>query len=119
MRTALDQALDAPANGYASGLAQGQPIKGVHIQELRDRLTTASGSDLRFMVVDQLGTPRMIFDQTGSLAATSRHDYLPFGEEIFVGTGGRTATQGYGTSDGVRQQFTRKERDDETGLDYF
>jgi RHS repeat-associated protein len=63
----------------------------------------------------------MVFDKTGSLAATKRHDYLPFGEEIFWGTGGRD--QGYQTSpnsnDGVRQKFTQKERDNETGLDYF
>src|SRR4029078_10925066 len=47
-----------------------------------------------------------------------RHDYLPFGEELFAGAGGRSVTQGY-AGDGVRQQFTIKERDIETGLDYF
>jgi RHS repeat-associated protein len=49
----------------------------------------------------------------------TRHDYLPFGEELFAGTGGRTTAQGYAGGDGVRQQFTQKERDIETGLDYF
>ncbi len=36
-------------------------------------------------------------------------------------TNGRTTTQGYsgGSIDKVRQQFTQKERDNETGLDYF
>jgi len=48
-----------------------------------------------------------------------RHDYLPFGEELFAPTSGRTAAQGYASGDGVRQQFTQKERDVETGLDYF
>jgi RHS repeat-associated protein len=48
-----------------------------------------------------------------------RHDYLPFGEELFAGTGGRTILQGYSGGDGVRQQFTAKERDVETGLDFF
>jgi RHS repeat-associated protein len=33
--------------------------------------------------------------------------------------GGRTMAQGYGVYDGVRHQFTGKERDTETGLDYF
>lgn len=33
--------------------------------------------------------------------------------------GGRTTAQGYGMYDGVRQRFTGKERDNETGLDYF
>ena len=48
-----------------------------------------------------------------------RHDYLPFGEELFAPTGGRTAAQGYTSGDSIRQQFTSKERDVETGLDYF
>ena len=61
----------------------------------------------------------MILDQSGSLSGVTRHDYLPFGEELFAGTGGRTATQGYSTNDGVRQHFTSKERDIETGLDFF
>lgn len=33
--------------------------------------------------------------------------------------GGRSTALGYFLDDGVRQQFTRKERDSETGLDYF
>jgi hypothetical protein len=36
-------------------------------------------------MTDQLGTPRIIFDQSGSLATMSRHDYLPFGEELPAG----------------------------------
>ena len=74
-------------------------------------------ADVRWIVTDQLGTPRMIFDQTGSLANMLRHDYLPFGEELTAG--GRTGTLGYGVGDGARQKFTQKERDVETGLDYF
>jgi RHS repeat-associated protein len=80
--------------------------------------------NLQWLVTDQLGTPRLIFDKTGSLAGVKHHDYLPFGEELFAGTGGRTATMGYtplssNAADGVRQKFTDKERDLETGLDYF
>lgn len=80
--------------------------------------TSAGGEKVQWLVPDQLGTPRIILDQTGSLANVKRHDYLPFGEELFAGTGGRTVAQGY-AGDGVRQQFTSKERDVETGLDYF
>ncbi len=123
MRIALDQALGAPSGGYAPGLAQYQPVMAIHIQELRNRVLAAWGSgsstQVNWLVADQLGTPRMIFDQSGSLANVSRHDYLPFGEELFAGTGGRTIAQGYSASDGVRFQFTDKERDNETGLDYF
>jgi RHS repeat-associated protein len=57
---------------------------------------------------------------TPQRTSVKRHDYLPFGEEIFAGTGGRTTTMGYtGATDRVRQKFTLKERDIETGLDYF
>jgi RHS repeat-associated protein len=70
-----------------------------------------------WLVGDHLGTPRMIVNKGGSLSAVKRHDYLPFGEELFAGTGGRASTQGY-TGDNVRQKFTEKERDNETGLDY-
>jgi RHS repeat-associated protein len=70
-----------------------------------------------WVVADQLGTPRIVLDQTGSLSGVSRHDYLPFGEELFAA--GRTPQLGFTGGDGTRQKFTSKERDDETGLDYF
>src|SRR5205807_846040 len=91
--------------------------------QITNAVISSSGSNssaqLHWLVTDQLGTPRMVFDQSGSLATMSRHDYLPFGEELFAGTGGRTTAQGYSASDNVRQKFTLKERVIETGLDYF
>jgi RHS repeat-associated protein len=81
--------------------------------------TGGSGTGVQWLVTDQLGTPRMIFDETGHLENMTRHDYLPFGEELVPPTGGRSAAQGYSGGDDVRQQFTSKERDVETGLDYF
>jgi RHS repeat-associated protein len=84
----------------------------------------AYATDVRWLVTDQLATPRMIFDKTGALATTSRHDYLPFGEELFASTGLRTTSQGYTAAgsnpvDKARQKFTLQERDNETGLDYM
>ena len=79
----------------------------------------SSSASINWLITDHLGTPRMVIDQSGTLANVKRHDYLPFGEELFAGTGGRTVGQGYTAVDGVRQQFTSKERDAETGLDYF
>jgi RHS repeat-associated protein len=81
-------------------------------------------ANINWLVTDQLGTPGIIIDKTGWLANVKRHDYLPFGEELFAYTGGRTPGQGYTVSgnlpaDGARQKFTSKERDNETGLDYF
>lgn len=69
-------------------------------------------------VSDHLGTPRMVVDKSGSLAGVKRHDYLPFGEELFAGVAGRWSGQGY-DGDSLRTQFTGQERDRETGLDYF
>lgn len=122
MRTALDQALGAPSGGYSPGLAVGQPILAIHIQELRNRVlgswnSSSGGVDFRWLVVDQLGTPRISFDLSGNFAGVSRHDYLPFGEEMPAAL--RSSVPGYGVSDGARQKFTQKERDNETGLDYF
>ncbi|HEU0046649.1 MAG TPA: RHS repeat-associated core domain-containing protein, partial [Nitrososphaera sp.] len=74
--------------------------------------------EVLWLVPDQLGTPRMMAERTGSLAGIKRHDYLPFGEELYMNTGGRTTSQGF-SGDDVRQKFTSKERDAETGLDYF
>src|SRR5437762_151893 len=37
-------------------------------------LLAAWGIDIRWLVTDQLGTPRMVFDQSGSPGGVSRHD---------------------------------------------
>jgi RHS repeat-associated protein len=81
--------------------------------------SSSSSTQINWLVPDHLGTPRIILDQTGSFANVKRHDYLPFGEELPAGIGGRTAAMGYVAGDGVRQQFTQIDRDVETGLDYF
>lgn len=75
-------------------------------------------ADVRWLVSDHLGTPRMALDKTGSLAGVTRHDYLPFGEDLQAGAGGRTTIQGYDGAYNVRQKFTGYERDEETNLDY-
>jgi RHS repeat-associated protein len=122
LRTKLEEALTAlhlPIGGYAhSGPNPGDPIYAIDFQELRNQITAAwSSVQVNWLVSDQLGTPRMVFDQSGALATVSRHDYLPFGEDLTVG--GRSTNLGYTNSDGARQKFTQKERDNETGLDYF
>jgi RHS repeat-associated protein len=71
-----------------------------------------------WLVSDHLGTPRMIVDKSGSLAGVKRHDYLPFGQEIGVGVGGRATAQGYSQLDSSRKRWAQLERDDEVGLDY-
>jgi RHS repeat-associated protein len=81
----------------------------------------ASG-EFEYATADHLGTPRAWTDNSGNLVAGGRHDYLAFGEELFAGYGVRTTDLGYAATTqagGQRNQFTSKERDSESGLDYF
>jgi RHS repeat-associated protein len=77
--------------------------------------TAVNANGTRYTTSDHLGSPRVITD--ASAIVKSRHDYMPFGEELF--NGGRTTAMGYGAADGLRPHFTSHERDIETGLDYF
>jgi RHS repeat-associated protein len=71
----------------------------------------------RYITADQLGSPRVLTNSGGSVI--SRHDYMPFGDELGAGVGGRTTGMGFpGTSDNLRQKFTGYERDSESSLDY-
>jgi RHS repeat-associated protein len=91
--------------------------------------TNTSGSDsgTRYLTVDNLGNTRVVTDgvkvvttQTAANGAIkARYDYAPFGEEVASNFGGRSAIPGYTTSDTTHQKFTSKERDAESGLDYF
>jgi hypothetical protein len=103
---------------YAAGAAPTAPQKEYGYRNGELLITAQAGANVQWMVTDQLGTPRMIADKTGSLAGISRHDYLPFGEELLAGVVGRTKAQGY-VPDSMWQKFTQKERDVETGLDFF
>jgi len=70
-----------------------------------------------FLTADHLGSTRVITDAAG--AVRKRYDYLPFGEEIGSSVGGRSSVTGYSAVDATRQRFSGKERDAESGLDYF
>ncbi len=88
---------------------------------------------LKWLVADHLGSTRMEADKSGrledDLATPSvregirRHDYAPFGEEMYTGIRRNGSGQGqYGyepPQSNIRERFTGKERDGETGLDYF
>jgi RHS repeat-associated protein len=63
--------------------------------------------------LDAVGNVRAVTDEAGNVV--ERHDYLPFGEECT--TGACAANPGLGA--GQPRKFTGKERDQETGLDYF
>jgi RHS repeat-associated protein len=78
--------------------------------------TAPTNPQTSYLTSDTLGSPRINTDANGQVAA--RHDYMPFGEEIASGTGGRTIAQGYGGQDNIRQKFTSYERDSESELDF-
>lgn len=68
---------------------------------------------VRYVELDAVGSVRVVTDDHG--AVVERHDYLPFGEECT--TGACASNPGVGA--GQPKKFTGKERDTETGLDYF
>ncbi len=81
---------------------------------------TASSTGTRYLTTDHLGSTRLITKADG--AVDQRIDYLPFGKAIPNGVSGRTTGQGYQTTnylDPLKPGFTGKDRDGETGLDYF
>jgi RHS repeat-associated protein len=67
-----------------------------------------------FLTADHLGSTRLETNASGQ--AVSCSDYLPFGEEIPSGSGSRNSC--FVPTDNTLK-FTGKERDAETGLDFF
>ena len=68
-----------------------------------------------YLTADMLGSIRLVTDGDGEIVAC--HDYLPYGEEIEASLRSRPAC--YSAADGLKDRFTGKLRDTETGLDYF
>jgi RHS repeat-associated protein len=74
-----------------------------------------------YLTADNLGSTRTVTDASG--AVRSLTGCLPSGEEIQSGVGGQLApyypSDALAVADGVTQKLNGKERDVETGLDYF
>ncbi len=83
--------------------------------EYSDDTTPMGGA--HYLTTDALGSVRVVTDDAARVV--SRHDYLPFGEEIPATEGPRAALADYRGADPFRHRFTGKERDRESGLDYF
>ena len=54
---------------------------------------SSSSGGTSYLTQDGLGSPRVITDSNGLVK--SRHDYLPFGEEIASSIGSRSSITGY------------------------
>ena len=79
---------------------------GRMVAEYSTTVAPSATSQVSYLTSDHLGSPRINMNKSGTVSA--RHDYQPFGEEIF--------RSGYG-GDNVRQKFTSYEHDNESGLD--
>jgi RHS repeat-associated protein len=69
-----------------------------------------------YLTQDQIGSTRMVTDANGLVG--TRYDFLPFGEEVPAGTGGRTQSMGYnGWEDNSNPKFAGQMRDPESARD--
>ena len=91
-------------------------VLGQLIAEYDNSTSPPAGGGTSYLISDHLGSTRAVMKSDGTVA---RHDYLPFGEEIPSTIGGRSSVSGYSAADSTKQKFTQKERDTESGLDYF
>jgi RHS repeat-associated protein len=89
---------------------------GKLVAEYSTQVEPTATAKVSYLTNDHLGSPRILTDQNGQVI--SRRDFLPFGEEIHSGTGGRTIAQGYFGVDSIRQKFTSYERDNESELEF-
>lgn len=99
--------------GYNFGFGGGKDVKKAYMAVLAVWVASSSfaGEKVRFIHSDAVGTVRAVTDEAGNVV--ERHDHLPFGEEWCGSTVcGSVAA-------GQPKRFTGKERDVETGLDYF
>lgn len=72
-----------------------------------DNPTSSTEASLKYYLTDHLGSTSMIADATFSTMMEDT-DYYPYGREVFLNS-----------SDSNHYHFTGKERDSETGNDYF
>jgi RHS repeat-associated protein len=71
-----------------------------------------------FRTTDHLGSTRLVTDGSGNVY--DRRDFFPFGESLSGTAGNRQFVTGYNNTDPASDHmFTGKERDGESGLDYF
>jgi RHS repeat-associated protein len=104
-----------------SKTAQGVTTSYVHdaFGNLTAEYTTQAPQDQPcttcYLSWDHLGSTRLVTDSGGIVVA--RHDFLPFGQELSGGLGGRNDL--WGQTDQVTSKFTSQEHDVETGIDFF
>ena len=107
---------DGLGQRLATTLADGT-ITSISVYDATGVLVAEYGSSTsngtQYIVSDHQATPRVVTSASGTVI--SRHDYLPFGEELPANLGMRTSGQGYGGNDGIEKKYTGMETDS-TGL---
>jgi RHS repeat-associated protein len=95
-----------------------------YVYDAQGQLAQESGpaaTGTSYLTPDALGSTRLVTDSSG--AQLKCYDYTPFGTEIPSGVDNRPSCYGsvvYPSSpDVVTEKFTSKERDAESGLDFF
>ncbi len=108
--SALSAASTSPAS-IGTTFVAGVPADSFYTASSVATLAPRAAAVEHYYHLDALGSVRVVTDAAGGIV--ERHDYLPFGEECTTGpcAGNPAGTQ--------PRKFTDKERDAETGLDYF
>jgi len=105
----------AEFDGSTGSLKKEYVYSGATLITIEPTAINANGA--QYGTSDSLSSPRVITNSGGGVA--SRHDYMPFGEELPAGVGGRTTGIGFSTAgDTNRKQYAGYERDTETELDF-
>ncbi len=71
-----------------------------------------------YLAVDMLGSTRLVTNGSAATAVECE-DFLPFGQQIPSAANGRSASCFTAADAAPEKKFTGKERDTESGLDYF
>jgi RHS repeat-associated protein len=93
--------------------ARGVALAGTGLFLLLPGSPSRAGEVVEYYHLDAIGNVRAVTNAAGQVV--ERHDYLPFGEECTTGS----CASNPGLNAGQPRKFTGKERDAETGLDYF
>jgi len=111
----IDGQLIAEFDGSTGNLKKEYVYGGATLVTIEPTAVNSNGT--QYTTSDNLGSPRVITNSSASVVG--RHDYMPFGEDLGAGTGGRTTGMGFSNSgDNNRKKFTGYERDAESGLDF-
>ena len=80
---------------------------------------SVSAAGTQYVMGDHQGSTRVVMNATGANGGiVSRHDYLPFGEDVPGSVGLRASTPGYGQADGVRHRYAGMEQDEATEMSH-